>query len=190
MKSSAPARPRCKVYKKTSGRLCTWGWQFPCPVHRLGSGSRLRHKYQLATVQYGRHRSASFCISGGLGNSSSPYALRIAARIPRSPTGRMSVLRSANIRNMCAVHSPIPFTAVRRSITSSSASVGSSSNMTSPSRVWRAKSRMYAVFCADRPSFRMRAGRNFSTFGGVRLPPTAAARRPKITEATFPLSCW
>ena len=39
-------------------------------------------------------------------------------RIPRSPTGSTSGRRSANIRNICAVHVPIPFTCVSRSITS------------------------------------------------------------------------
>jgi len=48
----------------------------------------------------------------------------------------------AKIRNMCTVHSPIPFTWVSRSITAWSGSSVSSSNTTRPSRVCRAKSRM------------------------------------------------
>src|ERR1022692_1357972 len=36
----------------------------------------------------------------------------------------------------------------------------------------------------------MREGRNLRMDTGVILPPTALARRPKITLATRPLSCW
>ena len=40
--------------------------------------SRLRHKYQLATEQYGRQLAASSSICLGCGSSSNPYALRMA----------------------------------------------------------------------------------------------------------------
>ncbi len=41
---------------------------------------------------------------------------------------------------------------------------------------------MYAVFCVERPSARMRAGRSFSTLSGVIRPP-AAGRQPGENHA-------
>ena len=46
------------------------------------------------------------------------------------------------------------------------------------------------VLAADRPSLRMRSGRNFMMAVGVKYStPAAAWRRPKMTLATRPLSC-
>ena len=53
---------------------------------------------------------------------SSPYARSTARRMPRSPTASTSGRPSVNIRNMCALHSPMPLTATSSAITSSSES--------------------------------------------------------------------
>ena len=51
-------------------------------AYRAAGPSRLRHKYQEATLANGRHGAASRSISVGLGRSSSAYAFFMAARIP------------------------------------------------------------------------------------------------------------
>ena len=62
--------------------------------------SRLRHRYQLATEQYGCQPRAISSIAPGFGSSYRLYAFLIAARIPRSPVGSTFGRRSAKIRNM------------------------------------------------------------------------------------------
>src|SRR5215510_8436802 len=62
--------------------------------------SRLRQRYQHATVRYGRHDSPSFLIRAGLGLLRRPYARWMALTIPRSSTGRTSGRRRRNIRNI------------------------------------------------------------------------------------------
>ena len=65
-----------------------------------------------ARVRYGRQGSRDRLHLGGLRRRLSPYARWIALRTPRSPVGSTSGRCSVNIRNMCAVHSPMPLTAV------------------------------------------------------------------------------
>src|SRR5579884_3189592 len=68
--------------------------------YKFGSFSRLLHKYQLATEQYGCQHSAIRAISEGFGMVSSPYAFFTAFRTPRSPDGSTFGRRSANIKNI------------------------------------------------------------------------------------------
>ena len=76
--------------------------------------------YQLAIVRYGRHASARAWQSRGLGSSASPCRSRSATRTPRSLAGKMSGRLRAKIRNISAVQTPIPLTAVSASVIASS----------------------------------------------------------------------
>ena len=66
--------------------------------------------------------------------------------MPRSPTGSTSGRCRRNIRNISAVQRPKPFTAISRSMTSSSGSESSSSSSSRPSCRRALKSRRYETF--------------------------------------------
>jgi hypothetical protein len=66
----------------------------------FGAFSKLLHKYQLATEQYGCQLCAMRATSVGFGIASNRYAFFTAARTPRSPEGNTFGRRSANIRNI------------------------------------------------------------------------------------------
>ena len=51
-------------------------------------------------------------LAAGAGLAASPYARCTAFTMPRSPTGSTSGRRRRNIKNISAVHLPIPFTLV------------------------------------------------------------------------------
>ena len=102
--------------------------------YKSGDSSRLRHKYQLATVAYGDQISPNRATSVGFGICSKPYAFLMAARKPKSPVGSTFGRLRANIRNICTVQMPIPLTAVKRLTTSSSSSWWQASKSTSPKR--------------------------------------------------------
>ena len=94
--------------------------------------SRLRQRYQLATEQYGRQRSPISSTIAGVAGQRSPVDLLDRFRMPvSSPHGRTSGRRSENMRNICAVQMPMPFTVVSRLRTWSFVMRGKCSNMTS-----------------------------------------------------------
>src|SRR3989338_347531 len=89
--------------------------------HRLAfPSSASRHKYQHAMVRYGRQTSAHLSISSASGKCESVYNSWNPFWIPKSPTGSTSERLSVNIKNMSALHLPIPFTTIKCSRISSS----------------------------------------------------------------------
>jgi hypothetical protein len=48
----------------------------------------------------------------GVGSSGKVYSFWIAFLTPKSPTGKISGLPRQNIKNISAVHLPIPFTCI------------------------------------------------------------------------------
>ena len=119
------------------------------PRHRPGPAGPTCPACCLASSR-GRGRRASGMGARGARSSraaSDPGSLRsryctwTARRMPWSPTGSTSGRPRWNIRNMCALHSPMPFTAVSCSITSSSGSSSRCSSSSSPFSTCSARSR-------------------------------------------------
>src|SRR5581483_4230547 len=81
---------------------------------------RLFHRYHVAILLYGLHLSPSFSVSFGFGSSCNENAIWTPFLNPRSPTGNTSSLPSEKIKNISAVHLPMPLTCVSCDITSSS----------------------------------------------------------------------
>ena len=149
-----------------------------------------RQRYQLATVRYGRHGSAISRQTAGLGSSGSPKRSRIATRIPRSPTGKTSGRFSAKIRNISAVQTPMPLTAVSRAtIALSSQPVEVIEEGLLSRERPRRGSRTYAP---SHPTARRRAPpprRRKQTLGECGSPARARSRA-SIEAAAFEEICW
>lgn len=146
--------------------------------------------YQDPTLRQGRQRSAITSYSACLAPASSPYTRCIPFLTPRSSTGNTSGRRSANIRYICTVHTPTPFTCVSSAMISSSVIPLCRPNRISPLRVRSARSRTYFTFCVDNPVARNSSSLNCSTARGLkRRTPHAPTKRPKIVPAALPLSC-
>ena len=109
-----------------------------------------------------RVRAPSRSARGGRRGGRSP------ARTPRSPIGHTSSRPSWNMRNMCAVHSPMPRTSVSSRTTSSSGRRFMRSSWTSPSSTLTARSRIDAAFAPDRPAPRNDSSGTTSTAGDRR----------------------
>jgi hypothetical protein len=86
--------------------------------------SKYRHKYHNATKQYGRHATPT---SSNL--ASSPNKSLTAHRSPASPNERTSGLRKPKIKNISAVHIPMPGNFTKISLTSSSGALSSFSKL-------------------------------------------------------------
>src|SRR5262249_53713832 len=69
-----------------------------------------RHRYQQATELCGLQRAPIFFTCLGVGRLRKRYARRIAFWMPRSSSGSTSGRPRRNIRNICAVQRPMPFT--------------------------------------------------------------------------------
>jgi hypothetical protein len=78
--------------------------------------------------------------------------------MPRSPTGITSGRSSWNIRNICAVHSPSPFTAVSSAMIVASSSDSRRASSSSPESTCSASERRYAAFACESPSERRSRG--------------------------------
>src|SRR5580700_9203449 len=89
------------------------------------------------------------------------------------------------MRNICAVHVPMPRTPASMATTSSSpwprSPAGSSA--TDPSSTFVARSRMDAALLADRPTARSVCEESDKNRSGVTSPPSAAIRRPWMARA-------
>src|SRR6266566_795453 len=110
--------------------------------------------------------------------------------MPESPTGHTSSRRNWKIRNISAVHRPMPRTTERRVMTSSSASRPMRSNGTVPSTTFAARSRIEATFLPESPAARSFLGGTAKTASGERSPSNNATNRPWMARAAAPASCW
>ena len=111
------------------------------------------HRYHVAILLYGFHGLAISIILSGLESSSNRYVLFIAFLNPKSVTGNMSFLARQNIKNISAVHLPIPFTLVSRLIIYSSCISGRSNRFNLLSTTWVARSLRYVIFILDSPTW-------------------------------------
>mgnify|MGYP003693664141 CR=1 FL=1 len=118
------------------------------------------------------------------------YARWTAFTIPRSPTGSTSGRCRRKIRNISAVHRPIPFTCVSFSTTDSSSSRSRTSSGSRPPRCVCTGRGGSAVFCPLRPTPRSRSSGTASTCDGVGRPRRALRNAEKIVAAAFVDSCW
>ena len=104
---------------RAGGNIAQVGASRPGRRRQPGSSAR-RHKYQLATLRYGRQGAASASSSAGLARAGRPKRRVAPLRMPKSPTGRTSGRPSDEIRSMWAVHSPTPRSSVTASMTAAS----------------------------------------------------------------------
>src|SRR3990167_10200023 len=118
----------------------------------VGGASSRRHMYQDATDRNGRHGAASVVIRSGVGRARSRKWRCMPLRTPRSPTGRTSGRTSANIRNMCTDHGPMPRIGSSIAATSSSVAVGRRAGTMRRSTTWRARSWIAAALAPDSPA--------------------------------------
>ena len=104
-----------------------------------------------------------------------------------STSGRWSV----NIRNMWAVHSPMPLTAVSSRITSPSGRSSSRSSSISPASTCSASDRRYVTFARENPhATRSASGSSARICSGVGVwPPKRSSSRPQIEAAALTESC-
>ena len=96
------------------------------------------------------------------------------------------------MRNISAVHLPIPRTVESRATTSASSSALNprESSTTDPSSTLVARSCKDAVLLADKPTERNVLVGNNSSRSGVTPPSSAAIKRPWMAAAAAPASCW
>ena len=186
-RSGAPgARARSRpIPRRTPGRL-PLGDPKPacCPASARGSGRR-------PSGTDARARRSSPSRTGPAARRARRRRL-MAERMPRSPTARTSGRCRWKIRNMCAVHSPMPLTAESSAITSSSES---SSMLLELERAvghvlgQRAQERHLHPRQPDRgPQLLGVLGQDLAGVGG--RPPKRSSRRSFITWATLAESCW
>ncbi|MCA9616989.1 MAG: SDR family NAD(P)-dependent oxidoreductase, partial [Myxococcales bacterium] len=131
-----------------------------------------------AAGKLGTLRIAVNC--AGVGWASRPWSIRQPSRTPKSPVGSTSGRPSRNISSMCTVHGPIPRTAVRRSTSSRSYSVPTSSLVgSSPAAACRARSCTLAALLPDNPAPRSSwTSAASSCSGGGTSPPNRSSTRP------------
>lgn len=94
------------------------------------------------------------------------------------------------MRNIWAVHRPIPRTAENLSMISSSDSLPNPSTGTVPSSTLDARSLIEAALAAESPADRSLSSGRASTAPDVRFPSKRAANRAWMAEAAGPASCW
>ncbi len=111
-------------------------------------------------------------------------------RIPRSPHGNTSGRPRENIRNICAVHTPIPRTSTSRSITSASSYRCRLARHGSFRSARSVRSRMARSFCGEMPNCRSSGSLTpASTAGTIRCGATCASSRSLIDRAAFEEIC-
>ena len=111
------------------------------------------HKYQAAMLLYGFQHEEISKTFAGLGSCGKPYSFCTAFLIPKSPKGIMSSLPRWKIRNISAVHLPMPLTLTNSAIISSSAISDRMLKLNSPLKILKDKSFMYCIFLCDSPIF-------------------------------------
>src|SRR5690242_1084033 len=94
------------------------------------------------------------------------------------------------MRNISAVHGPMPRTCTSRAFSSSSDSESTSASGTVPSATLRARSVMAASFGPLTPAARMDPGGRARTAAGSRPSANSFMNRPRIAVAAAPASCW
>ncbi|MCY4571293.1 MAG: hypothetical protein OXF01_00715 [Gemmatimonadetes bacterium] len=156
------------------------------------ASSHSRYITHVPTERSGRHGSARARTSRGAGRSASPSSNRAPSRTPRSPVGITSRRPSRNIRNICAVHSPIPHTADSISTTSASLMRDTARSRTEPSVQRPARSLIARVFAAERPAPRKSSSGScrHSCAVGKPGPGVSSHTRPYMVRAAAPASCW
>ena len=145
-----------------------------------------RQHHHATSERYGRNGSPNPSSTFGVGGGSMPYMRPNPARTPRSPIGHTSSRPSWNIKNICAVHSPMPRTRVSSRTTSSSGNRATRSSSTSPSSTLSARSRIDAALAPDSPHPGADRIGIASTAGTVGVPSNSAANRPWIAAAALP----
>src|SRR4030042_2329307 len=134
-----------------------------------GDQSTTLQRYQLATLLYGLHDSPIEIISSSEGLPGSLYDIFNPLLSPASFTDKTSGLPSANIRNISAVHLPIPGKIVSLEIISSSSKFTKEERSNSPFLTDEANLRMYPIFALDNPDVLNWLKDIFEIFSGVNL---------------------
>ena len=97
------------------------------------------------------------------------------------------------MRNMCALHSPMPFTAVSSAMTSSSLSVVEALELELAGATCSASERRNATFARDSPAAaRIASGSaaRISLAASASRPPKRSSSRASIDRAARADSCW